>query len=119
ENISEMDDWNRTRSETIIYCEECRLKNSIEKRKLSEEIKRHYSLKKEVELHFEKNYYSQWEDLFSDCKTKKDMYNFLVKVEILDSSVPQKYFVNKYKKIDIPKSILDPETIKKVLKILK
>lgn len=118
EHISEMDDWNRRNEVEIIHCEECKLKESIKKKKLSDEINRCYSLRKEVKLYFEKKYYRQWEESFRNCKTKKDRFDLLVNVGILSSSLPPAYFINKHKKADIPKAVLEPKTIKQILDFL-
>ncbi|MDY0394934.1 hypothetical protein RWE15_11435 [Virgibacillus halophilus] len=69
--VSEMDDWNRTRSTRTINCPECAKKEEEEKESLKKERERLNTLEKEIKNYFEDHYMREWLACFATAKNKK------------------------------------------------
>lgn len=118
---TEMDDWNRIKHHTTINCEECRKENELKRRKIKEESNRLNYLREEITKYFHQNYLEQWQNLFKNYKTKKEVYLFLAEKSILHCSLNSFYqnFTGKSKEEIVTKTInfKNIETILNVINI--
>ena len=119
EIYTEMDDWNRTRSSTIIHCKECREKEERRKTEIKKEFSRLRILTKEITQHFNENHMEQWLHVFITCKNKKAVYVFLKENDLVDYSLNSFYqkFNGKSSEEKIASTIV-PKNMETILNIL-
>lgn len=117
EIITEMDDWNRSRSSENFYCPICEDKHNLKQEKLVSENNRRNELSKEVNDYFFETYFSKWDAFLNGFNNKKEKYKFLNENGILES-IAESTFCQKYKKNDISREVVNSKSIPKILKLL-
>lgn len=69
----EMDDWNRTREDETILCEECRMRERIK----AEEDAKYFKLSNDVIAYFKEKYLVELLKYFDQIKTKKGIWQLM------------------------------------------
>lgn len=119
--VFEMDDWNRTRSHTEVFCNFCNEQTRIKTDIRSVQVNRERELTEYAYDYFMNNYYAMWYDFVNKYKTKKDRYVYLKSMDLLTLYIgvnEQDAFIRKHKKDDIAYACVFPENYVKILSIL-
>lgn len=82
-----MDDWNRTKEEKYLECEDCR--KTQEKRQ--EELKEWSKSCDKLVSYFNENYLDQWITYFKNKKTKKSIWETAYNMQLESSSLSSFY----------------------------
>lgn len=122
--VSEMDDWNRSRSHEIINCPDCAEKAraaAIAKAKVEKEAQdRLKELVAEIKKDFAEKYMEQWLTFFAAVRNKKQAWELAKEIGVESGSLGSFYDFNKGSSIrDYVLRLSRPYNMKKVIAALE
>lgn len=122
--VSEMDDWNRSRSHEIINCPECAAEaraTATAKAKAEQEARdRLKELASEIKRDFEERYIEQWITLFAAVRNKKQAWELAKEIGLENRSLNSFYDFNKGSSIaDYVLRLARPYNMDKIIEILE